>query len=383
MNTRKPKFGSIYLRGRTWWLKYYRSGQPFYESSESSKCSDAQRLLEQRRAEIYTGTHLDSAARRVTVAELLDDLVRDYRINGKAHKWAGLVVRRHLQPAFGSVLAVRLKADAVKRYIEQQQASGAANATINRALALLHRAFTLGKASGKVAVVPLLPRQLEENNIRKGFFERGEFLAMRAALPDYLKPVITFAYYTGCRKGEILSLRWRQVDLLERVIRLEPGTTKSGEGRVIALAGELYEVLAMHRAIRDQEHPDCPWVFFNGDGKPLRNFRAAWESAAKQAGLVDGAGRPTKLFHDLRRSGVRNLIRAGVPERVAMAISGHKTRSVFDRYNIVSEADLHDAARRLNLYVATRESRGDGDNLVTVQPERTSGERELAANSLN
>jgi integrase len=387
--SKKPQFGSIYRRGRVWWVKYYKDGRPFYESSESQKSTEAQRLLEQRRAEIYAGTHLDSTARRITVGELLDDLVRDYKINAKDHKWAEMVVRCHLQPPFGAVLAARLKASAVERYIELRQESGAANATINRALALLHRAFTLGRKSGKVGVLPVLPQQLKENNTRKGFFEREEFLAVRNALPEEIKPLVTFAYWTGCRKGEILGLHWSQVDLLARVVRLEPGETKNDEARTIPLAGELYEMLAMQRAIRDQQWPACPWVF-SRHGQPIKKFRRPWDAACRKAGLWEGdekTGKPAKLFHDLRRTGVRNLIRAGVPERVAMAISGHKSRSVFDRYNIVSESDLHEAARRLNLYVQSPENQAecdrDGDNLVTVEPKSEAQAQRDAAKLLN
>ena len=235
-------------------------------------------------------------------------------------------------------------------------------------------------------MMPPFPKRLRENNVRKGFFEREEFVAVRTALPDEIKPVVTFAYWTGCRKGEILDLQWPQVDLGDRVIRLEPGETKNDEPRIIPLADELYHMLCMQKAIRDQKWPACPWVFFRR-GDRIKDFRKAWETACKTAGLVDDSGDPAKLFHDLRRTGVRNLVRAGVPERVAMAISGHKTRSVFDRYNIVSERDLHEAARRLNDYIQSRDSTADGDKTVTMgaasAPRDLEGKEESARKLLH
>jgi integrase len=163
-------------------------------------------------------------------------------------------------------------------------------------------------------------------------------------------------------------LRWSQVDLRQGVVRLEPGETKNDEGRVIPLAGELLEMLRMQKSIRDQKWSECAWVFFRC-GRPIKTFNGAWASACIAAELFQIEGDreiPTRLFHDLRRTGVRNLVRAGVPERVGMAISGHKTRSIFDRYNIVSERALHEAARRLNAYVADAEKLRDGDTTVTV-----------------
>jgi len=156
---------------------------------------------------------------------------------------------------------------------------------------------------------------------------------------------VTFAYHTGWRKGEILNLRWNQVDLKEKVIRLDPGSTKSGEGRLIALDGELLETMQGQLEARKvvtipgQAPSLCPFVFHH-DGKPIKDFRAALEGALGKTGLSG------KIFHDFRRTAVRNMIRAGIPERVAMMISGHKTRSVFDRYYIVSEQDLKEAARK-------------------------------------
>jgi len=196
---------------------------------------------------------------------------------------------------------------------------------------------------------------LQEAPPRKGFLEHPEYILLRDALPDEIKPILTFAYFTGCRKGEILKLEWRQVELLEKVVVLDPGETKNDEPRTIPLASELHAVLSMQKSLRDQYWALSPWVFSRG-GKRIKIFDGAWAVACKKANLWDGeAGRPQKLFHDLRRTGVRNLIRAGVPERVAMTISGHKTRSVFDRYNVVSGHDLKQAAEKLDRYIAEKD----------------------------
>jgi hypothetical protein len=152
--------------------------------------------------------------------------------------------------------------------------------------------------------------------------------------------------------------------LKEQVVRLDPGDTKNKDGRLIPLGGELLEMLRMQKTMRDEMWPACSLVFSRG-GKQILYFRGSWKKACEASSLVDDRGEPTRLFHDLRRTGVRNLVRAGVPERVAMAISGHKTRSIFDRYNIVSERDLHDAARKLNDYISEAEKTRDGDSLVT------------------
>ncbi len=188
-------------------------------------------------------------------------------------------------------------------------------------------------------------------------------LAPLRAVPEHLRAPLTFAYYTGCRRGEILGLQWPQVDLDRHIVRLNAGETKSGEGRLLPLASELFHVLSLQRATRDQRWPKCPWVFFRY-GKRIKDFRGAWEEASKRAAMREkspvpslwAAKKPTKLFHDLRRTGARNLVRAGVPERVVMQIGGWKTRSVFDRYNIVSERDLVEAAGKLERHLAEVES---------------------------
>ena len=161
------------------------------------------------------------------------------------------------------------------------------------------------------------------------------------------------AYHTGMRRGEIMALRWENVDFLSGLVRLNAAETKNGEGRMIPLGDELLESLKSQLHLRNSAVPDCPLVFFRviktkenptPSWVPIGDFRKVWETACAKCGL---AGR---ILHDLRRSAVRNLVRAGVQERVAMRISGHKTRSVFDRYNIVDESDLKLALRKLQKF---------------------------------
>jgi integrase len=315
---------------------------------------------------------------------LFDDLVTDYRINGQRVDWCEQKVNKHLRPYFGRMAVGKVRSDTIKAFIRERLAAGAAVGTVNRELALLHRAFTIGAQAepSKVAKIPRIA-QLEENNTRAGFFEDADYRALLRQLPEDLRPVLAFAYHTGCRKGEILSLQWSQVDLQRSVVRLEAGTTKSGEARLIPLVPELLEMLKLQRVKRDTEHPACPWVFYWRDGEPMRDFRDSWANACRAAGLWLGdakAGKPSKLFHDLRRSGVRNLVRSGVPEKVAMTISGHKTRAVFERYNIVSEADLFEAAEKLHRHLkAVREAENrtapDSSCTMVAQGQKERGPR--------
>lgn len=179
-------------------------------------------------------------------------------------------------------------------------------------------------------------------------------------------------YYIGWRVAEILNLQWRQVNLETAEVRLDPGTTKSGEGRVIYLDGELLDAMKQQRdfvlALQRHRGEIIPWVFVNPEtADRIRYFRRRWVEACKQTGLTG------RLFHDFRRTAVRNMVRAGVPEVVAMSITGHKTRSVFDRYNIVNEGDLREAARRISTPPA--KDRDKSGTILTLPAHPTSAKK--------
>ena len=209
---------------------------------------------------------------------------------------------------------------------------------------------------------------LTVQNARAGFLEEAEYRAVLAHLPVELQPVVGFACLTGWRKSEILALHWRQVDFGAGTVRLEPGTTKNAEGRVFpfnalpALGALLSRQREHTHSLEKATGQIIPWVFHR-DGQSIRDFRGAWARACKAAGV------PGRLFHDFRRTAVRNLERAGVPRSVAMKLTGHKTESVYRRYAIVAEADLTEGVKKLAALHAA--SAGTARTVIPLPP-RTS-----------
>ena len=257
--------------------------------------------------------------------------------------------------------------DGTRRRIPERsrEIDGVSNAEINRELTILKRMFTLAVQSGKLLHRPHIPL-LKEDNTRTGFFEPEQFASVYAHLPASLRPIIEFAYITGWRiVSEVLPLEWRQVDLAVGEIRLDPGTTKNGEGRVFPFTDDLRRMLeeqhAEHLKLRKGGKVQ-PKVFFRmvakgrrGTKEPrsIRSLNKAWDAACIAAGC------PGRIPHDLRRTAVRNMVRRGIPERVAMQLAGHKTRSVFERYNIVSNGDLRAAAAKLQGLTGTKKGQSE------------------------
>lgn len=361
---------NLRLKNNTWYARIRVGGRQKEVSLGVSKVSEAKKKLRILIGDVERGVPVTTVLNKLRWEEAAEDILNDYRINGK--KTLDKVERlltKHLTPFFGGRRMLGITSADWRRYLAHRQAQPitvrpatetepavtrtVSNAELNREAALVKRMFNLAVQAGKLSHKPYIP-MLDEDNARQGFFEDEQFRAVLKHLPSELRPVISFAFITGWRIiSEVLPLTWAQVRLDERlypeqevagVVRLETGTTKNGRGREFPLTEELRAVLVAQDEERkrlQRQGVICPSVFHR-NGKPIKSFRGAWEAACKAAGC------PGRIPHDFRRTAVRNLVRAGVPEKTAMQLTGHKTRSVFDRYDIISGRDLADAVARLS-----------------------------------
>ncbi len=320
--------GSIFQRpGRDTLYIQYRDafGRLRQESSRSTKLGVAERMLRQRLADKDKGTAPVTDLRKVKYEDARALLLADYadqRRKSLVNDEEGKPTICGLKPLddYFRGVSIIVIGDMLRGFVDKRLAE-VEPPTVNRSLALLRRALRLVAAQPKYRhfIPPIMPMQ-KENDPRTGFVDDSQFEAILSHLPADLHGISLLAYYTGVRKGEAQRIKWEQVDLVNAMIVLRH--TKNGEPRTIPIPDKLIPLLESSKAKR-------PF--------PVKNFYVRWREACAAAGC------PGTIFHDLRRSGVRGLVRSGVTETVAMKISGHKTAAVFRRYNIVSETDIRQA----------------------------------------
>ena len=253
----------------------------------------------------------------------------------------------HLVAGLGGLTLADLDTERPVAYQNARLEGGAANATVNREMAALKRGFRLAARRDPTITIPHIP-MLVEDNVRTGFFERHRLDAILPHLSSDLQPVIEVAYITGWRvRSEILTRRWAHVDVDQGWLRLEPGETKSGQGRAVALTARLREILLEQR--RRTKHAEqqtsqiVPWIFHR-KSKPIRDFYGAWRKACETAELKG------RIPHDFRRTAVRNLERVGVPWSTAKAMVGHRTDAIYARYAIVDDTMLREGMAKLEAF---------------------------------
>jgi integrase len=350
MEKQQRRVPGLYRRGRVWWCKYYVNGRPVRESTGSEKEGEAKRFLDGRKGRAATGQPILPRADRVRYDDVAADLRQHYEATG-ARDLAEYDRRvAHLTRAFAGRRIAGIGQVDADAYVLRRQEQGVVGSTIRRELGTLTKMLRLAYRNGKLLRLPLLDKP-KEGPPREGFFEREQYEAVRRRLAVDLQVAVTIAYTYGWRmQSEVLMVERRQLDLEAGTLRLDPGQTKNDEGRVVYLTPELKALLTAQVArvevLQRRLGRIVPFLFprlgkGTRAGQRRGDFRKAWATACKAAGV------PGMHRHDFRRTAVRNMVNLGVPERVAMKVTGHKTRSVFDRYHIVSPADLQEATRRL------------------------------------
>ena len=325
--------GRVFQRGPRWWIAYYHQGREIRESSRSSNDKVARNLLKDRLGAIYAGTFIGPQQARVTVADLLETL----RVVMEARSLKGWYAIKGIFPrltaALGQHRAVGVTPEMLLRYELDLRASGLAQSTRQTYLWLLKTAFRLGVRHRRIALIPEFPRVGSLKNARQGFVEPEVFAEFLPHLPVIGQEIAAFAYASAWLEAEVLRLIWDVVDRRTQEIRLPD--TKNARPRLLALTGELSRIIERRWVGRVVGDRMVRWVFHHRGGRPVAptSLRNWWREAVAAAGCAG------TLFHDLRRSGVQNMIRAGVTEPVAMSISGHQSAAIFRRYNITTVDD--------------------------------------------
>lgn len=261
---------------------------------------------------------------------------REYAIGGYAcaRNWPGQGVA--LLRLLGDLLLADLDWHAIEAFKLQRVREGVARSTINSELAALSKGLSLAVDAGYITDErPRVRLFRVVDNARQGFVYPREFLRIWAQLPPVVQDIATLAYASGWRKGEILKLTWDLVQ--ENWIRIRDKNRKT---KSAALVGPVRFVIGRRRLVRLDGNP---LVFHHRGGKPMRGFRKSWAKAVRASGLERHI-----LFHDLRRSFINNGRRARIDRKILMEMSGHKTHSVFDRYEYIDEEEHQDAARRIH-----------------------------------
>jgi integrase len=345
--------GRVFQRGGVWWVAYYRRGKEIRESANTPDKAKAEKFLHERREASKTPRFVSPQARKLRFEDLCALLRLDYKRKRNRSRVESRLTR--LAEVFAGDRALEITTDRLDRYIEVREKDKGRPATINRELAALRRAFKLAVAKKLLPTMPAITQLSEADNVREGFVDPPEFTRLLAKLTELgaadVADAAEFAYLTCLRRGNVLGAVWPWFKLeLDRAgavvaasVRLPGTVTKNKKPLSLALTGRQ---LALIGRRWKQRIPECPFVFHR-QGRPLVRFDRPWNAAC------DAVGLPRTLFHDLRRSGARNLRRAGVDEHVIQLIGGWKTASMFKRYDIVDERDLRDASERLEIYLAT------------------------------
>ena len=358
-------------KSQTWYLKFYVNVEAVEASTGTTDYEDAVTMLRQKTAAAAQKSYsYTDDVDRVVINQLLDLVVEDYRDNKRTSTDdTQKRIDKHLRPFFGSKRATEIGTRLLKEYRRYREATGDAEATINKELTWLRRGFKLGARHEPKLVtnVPYFPIT-DPDNIREGVIPHEKYREIRNSLPPYARLSFVISYHTGARKGEIRKLRREMIDWSTSRIELQKKTTKNKTARYLPIYGDMGPEIDMAISAAD---PACPFLIQH-EGQQVFDFEKSWKTACKAAGL------PEALYHDLRRTALTNMIEAGFSEKEAMTVSGHKTRHVFDRYHIVSSRRMRELGQKMAAHLSTLDNsvqdNGARQNLEVAEDVENNGE---------
>jgi integrase len=335
--------------------------------SEAAAWSEAKRVRDKFITDVTTGKVVTSGVENVTCGELLTQYIVSLKPQRKPSAYViEKCVEANVRPFFGLKRVAKLRTTDFEHYRETRTRT-VSDASVDLDLAYLKSALLLEykKTPSRVNRVPHMPKSVEDN-VRHGFLEFDGYEDVLELLPLSLKSLFVIGYHIGNRKGALLDLKWTQVDFRNGVIRFIRMQNRKPVPIAAPIYGDMQRWLSQQRAFRDKHFPQCEFVFFwypvdceiapvskkghggrrGTPGSQIKSFYDSWRAAVKNAGM------PNLLFHDLRRSAVRNMVeKVGMSEKRAMEISGHKKRSCFERYHIVSLADVQESGTKMDQWV--------------------------------
>ena len=339
---------SLYKRGDIWWYKFRFGGQVIRESSKSESrtiAKDAERVRRRQLEESWNQIKKRTLPPRFDQAG--DEWLHSIKphLSHRTNDIYEVALRCHLTPALGSLLVCDIDASQIASYQGRRKAEDASARTLNKELQVLRQILKRYKLWANLQGDVKFER--ESDHIGKALTEEEETRLLAACESNFLLcTVVSLALNTALRKNEIRTLRWQQIDLLERTLTVGRTKTEGGSGRVIPLNSVAYAVLvrwagwfpaakpddyvfpACEDARLDCESPDMSRI---DPSQPIKSWRTAWRRALQDACL--------KIrFHDLRHTCITKLSEGQGSEQTLMSIAGHLSRKMLEHYSHIRMA---------------------------------------------
>jgi len=354
--------GRLFKRGDIFWMAYYLNGR---EYRESTKCTDekkaekvlSDRLDERGAARKGARTFVTPKAKRITVRQLCEALRRKYELNEKATP-QNLSHLNRAEKDFGHYRALELTADEIDDYIDRRKQDGDAKATVNRVTGMLLQAYRHGVVQKHFSEfnIPSITHLDEKGNERKGFLKPEQFEKLLKHIPnDGLRDFVEWGYKTGQRKNETAAMTWAMFDSKDGVLRIPGDQCKNRIDRTSPLTAALRAIIERRQAKREIKTKDgsvrmTEFIFHRGDGRRIGDFKKSWKTACTKAEVT------ATLYHDLRRSFVKNGRDAGIPAALLMRAGGWESEAMLKRYSIDLNEEVRAAMEQADKYVATAQA---------------------------